>query len=136
MEIPKRFKSLQLIANRHEKRVARFCDDASLEFNQRANELVRRIQKYVPEFRGCQLAMRRLYLYPMNLQIPITCIEDGEKGTERLGNLLDYLDDERYSIDINERAIEAFRELDAMADYIDDNYSMVSGMEAGDPTHC
>jgi hypothetical protein len=135
MEIPRRFPKLAKIVNAHEKRRDKFQEAASKPFNERAEVLVKVIQKYIPEFRGCCLAMRRLYLYPLDLQIPMMRKDDSERFTERLGNILDYLDDGRYVIEVPDRVIEAWDELNEMSNYVDDNYSMVSGMEAGDPTH-
>ena len=61
-------------------------------------------KKHIPGVTGVCLAMRRLYIYPTSIDVPITRLaeddEPAEPGTERLGNILGYLDDKRYTIDI------------------------------------
>lgn len=121
-----KYPTLKRLVARHEKRKEAFETEASKLFHPHALTLCRRIKKGIPEFEGCQLAMRELFLEPSDLEIPIT----GPDGptTERLGNILDYFRYERseWVVNLPQDVINALLELDALADYIDDNYSMVS----------
>lgn len=134
MNISKRFKTLQKLIDRHEKRIEEFQREAELFFHPHAVMLCRRIKKGIDEFQGCQLGMRRLFLEPRDLKIPITN-KDGDKSTIRLALLTDegYLDDtgcgmDEWKPDISEDTKEALRELHEMSNYIDGNYSMVAGL--------
>ena len=122
----KQYPVLQRLANQHEKRIDKFQAEASKFFHPHAVKLCRRIQKGIPEFTGCQLAMRMLFLYPADLRIPVVNY-NGEDTTERLGNIMDYVTiKDGWTVKLPARTIEALVELDKLADYIDDNYSMVS----------
>ena len=121
----KRFPTLQKLANRQEKRIEKFQDESSELFHSHAVTLCRRIQKGIPEFTGCHLDMRELYLEPMDIQIPIRDNRDGEEGSDRLQNILEYVNDLNYSVLLPQRTPDALKELDVLANYIDDNYSNV-----------
>ena len=118
----------RLIA-RHEKRVEKFQAEETKLFHPHAVTLCRRIQKGIPEFTGCQLAMRMLFLEPRDLQIPIFSVDDpDEPCSDRLQNILDYLRYERtnYRIKLPDDTLNALAELDALSNFIDSNYSNVS----------
>ena len=125
--IDPKFGTLCKIAARHEKRVEKFQEAAQKLFHPRATILCNHIKKGIPEFRGCQLAMRHLYLYPTELQIKFID-QYGENGTDRLGNIMEYLERKDYTVRLNKQTCDALIELNELANYIDDNYSMVAGL--------
>lgn len=125
-----RFPRLAKLADKHEKKCEEFMLQQAAFFHPHAVALCEKIRKGIPEFEGCELAMRHLYLNPMDLQIPVVS-PDGEETTERLTNLLDggYLDDDgsnSWKVKLPKATQDAMRELDELANYIDDNYSMVA----------
>ncbi len=142
-EITKKYPKLSRLVAQHEKNIDRFQQEATAFFHPYAVALCRRIQKGIPEFEGCQLAMRMLFLEPRDL--PITVVDpDGVQEKERLANIIDggYLDENgrgvcEWKAILPEDTQEAMRELDALSDYIDDNYSMVGDLHvilADEPT--
>jgi hypothetical protein len=132
MTISKLYKTLNKLATRHEKRIEKFQVEASKFFHPHAVTLCRRIQKGIPEFTGCMLAMRHLYLEPRDLLIPIIDSCDGEVCHSRLNDLLEYTNTNgafntgNWKVQLPEDTLAALEELDELANYIDDTYSMVS----------
>lgn len=132
MTISKAFPRLAKMAARQEKRIERFQTESAKMFHPYAVELCKRIKRDIPEFEGCELAMRHLYLEPRDLQIKVVSPE-GEEQTERLANIIDggYADEEgrgvcHWKLVLPERCKQAMRELDELSNYIDDNYSNVN----------
>ena len=118
---------LKRLIAKQDKRIERFQAESSALFHPYAVELCKRIKRGIPEFEGCQLAMRRLYLEPKDLPIPV--VHNGEKDSERLQNVLGYHYsdwwDEEWQFQLSARTLQALVDLDELADYIDDNYSNV-----------
>ena len=85
---PKQFPQLARLVDQHEKNIEAFQAQATAFFHPYAVKLCRRIQRGIPEFEECQLAMRELYLEPRNHPVSITFKEDGETGDERLQNMV------------------------------------------------
>lgn len=133
MEISKKYPTLAKLVARQEKRIEKFQAESSKVFHPHAVTLCRRIKKGIPEFEGCTLAMRYLYLEPKDLKcVEVTKVgEDGQEDvvhTERLDNILDYIRFSRdgWTVNLPQDTIDALAELDELANYIDDNYSNVS----------
>jgi len=125
--------ALKKLVARHEKRKEKFMDEAAELFHPHAVQLCRVIKEGIPEFTGCQLAMRHLYLEPRDLMVEVGDVIGEERIKVRLANIIDggYLSDDDHkcwNVTLPERVQKAMRELDDMANYIDDNYSMVSGL--------
>jgi hypothetical protein len=133
---PKQYPKLARLVDKHEKNIDAFQAQATAFFHPYAVALCRRIQQDIPEFEGCQLAMRMLFLEPRDLPITVVTGDTGEKTDERLANIIDggYIDNEGKGVChwhtlLPERCQQAMRELDALSNYIDDNYSMVGDLE-------
>ena len=130
MEIPRQYAKLNRLVEQHEKRVEAFQLKAEKFFHPHAVSLCKRIKKGIPGFERAYLAMRRLWLVPLDLPITVINREDNKPHQERISNVLSYLDEDgSYRLGLPEDTIEALRELDELADYIDDNYSMVNGLD-------
>lgn len=128
--ILKHYPVFHKLARQHEARLQKFQRDAEGFFHPYVVKLCERIKKGIPQFEGCLLAMRHLYLEPRKLGISITDPE-GETGDELLGNILLYLPERNnWKVNLPEDTKQALIELDTVANYIDDNYSMVAGMQA------
>ena len=141
---PKQYPKLASLVAKHEKNVDAFQAKATAFFHPYAVEICRRIQRDIPEFEGCELAMRMLFLEPRDLPITVVTDDTGEQTKERLANIIDggYVDNEGRGVChwhtlLPERCQQAMRELDQLSDYIDDNYSMVGDLHvtlADEPT--
>jgi hypothetical protein len=118
-------KTLRRLINAHDKRVEKFQNAEMAAFHPYAVKLCRRIKRGIPEFEGCQLAMRRLYLEPSDLKILYT--KDGEFLSESLGNLInDVLSWYGAEAHLPQDTINALLSLDELANFIDNNYSNVT----------
>ncbi len=125
-----KFPKLAKLAAQHEKKCDKFMMEQAKFFHEYARLLCQRIRHFIPQFEGCELAMRHLYLEPRDLML--TVIDpDGKEEQERLSNILDggYLDEDtsnKWKVNLPPSCQDAMRELDELANYIDDNYSMVA----------
>lgn len=134
MGMNKRATKLERLIAKQDKRIEKFQTESTAMFHPYAVELCKKIKKGIPEFEGCQLGMRKLFLEPLNLMIPYKHVvqEDGieaEDGSERLQNLLDYYLDEwnkEWKFQLSAATLQALVDLDELANYIDDNYSNVN----------
>ena len=129
MGMNKRATKLERLIAKQDKRIEKFQTESTAMFHPYAVELCKKIKKGIPEFEGCQLAMRKLFLEPMEL--PISHIHNGESGNERLQNILDYhLDgwNPEWQFQLSAATLKALVDLDDLANYIDDNYSNVGNL--------
>ena len=123
---------LKRLDAKHTKNVERFQTAASAMFHPYAVELCKKIKKGIPEFEGCQLAMRLLFLEPRNLMIPVKDkggMPDDELHQERLQNIMDFFpfyESSMWQVLLPAATLQALEDLDELANYIDDNYSNVS----------
>ena len=123
---------LKRLVDKHEKRVERFQTQAAAMFHPYALKLCKRIKKGIPEFEGCQLAMRLLFLEPRGLMIPLKDsggLPDDELHKDIFRNVFDYHpfnEASMWQVQLPADTLKALADLDELANFIDDNYSNVS----------